>query len=116
MGALKSSLVNLNSKSGLTFVETILTTVVLSMLVLIMIGTMTLSKLMFHKSSQDSFTQGELKRTMQIITRDMSEAVKGIDSSCASCAYPWSCSYLSSPHYFCTVTYKAEEGYVAFSF
>ena len=91
-------------ENGFSLVELLLTATLLTIMVVIITGTMSLSKLMFQKSSIDSQCQGALKRTLQIVTRDLSEGYHGLDTrpDCTGCVDS-SCAILNNPLYICIV-------------
>ena len=91
-------------ENGFSLVELLLTVTLLTIIVVIVAGTINLSKLMFQKSSADSQSQGALKRTLQIVTRDLSEGYQGLDTdpSCTGCVDS-SCARLNNPLYICIV-------------
>ncbi len=77
-----------NSKKGISLFEVLMTLTLLSIMAVITIGTMSLSKQMINRSLSQSRVQGSLKRTLEIITRDLKEAQKGIDTNCANLNQP----------------------------
>ncbi len=98
----------MKGKEGFTLVETLLTVALLSIIVIIIGGTMNLSKLMMQQSSTDSAVQGNLKRTLQILTREMSEGLNKNDPLCPNnCGTPSCTAELDLPNFVCIVPAQA---------
>ena len=95
--------------AGLSLVEVLLTLSLLTIMVVILNGAMSLSKLMFIKSSEDSVKQGNLKRAIDIMSRDLSQGKRGI-RNCPDDTIP---NTLDNPNHACvtstTMSFKVPE-------
>lgn len=70
---------SLKEIKGLTLVELISTVAVLSILVFIITGSLSMSKAMATKNRIDSQIQGDISRAMQMISKDLREALQGVE-------------------------------------
>lgn len=70
---------------GFTIFETFTSIALLMFLTVVIFGAIKLSRLIFDQSLINVDVQGNLKRAMSIVTRDLEEAKKGIPASMGSC-------------------------------
>lgn len=75
-------------KNGITLIELLLTLTLLGVMAVIVMGTISLSKIMFNRNISQATVQSNLKAAIDIMVRDLQEAQKGIDSGCGNFYLP----------------------------
>lgn len=82
-------------EAGLTIFETLTSMALLGFMTLVLFGFMKLSRLIFDQDMTHAQAQGYLKRTIEVMARDLREARKGVAGSCPD---------VNNPQYVCATT------------
>ena len=78
----------MQSRNGYTLVELLMTFTLLTVLVLMISGSVNFTKFMTITNRNDSQSRMHVKNAMKSIVRDLHEGISGYDSSCATPSNP----------------------------